>query len=176
MLFWGGVLKIIEKFSLDELIREFDYKRISKSPDVFDIMKLRWMNGEYIKNMDFEIFYEMAEPYLKEVLKKDYDLRKIANIIKARIGTFTDINNLVDFFENVPEYNSELYIHKKMKTTVESSRELLTDILPLLEKHEDYSNDALYSLLLEYIAQGGKEWICDVAYTSSSKLKGNDSG
>lgn len=77
-----------EIFSLKELIQEFDYHRISKSPAVFDIVKLRWMNGEYIKAMDFEKYYEMAEPYLKQVLKKDFDLKKIAAMVKTRIEVF----------------------------------------------------------------------------------------
>ena len=67
-----------EIFSLDELIKEFDYHRISKSPAVFDIVKLKWMNGEYIKAMDFEKFYEMALPYIKKALSREFDYRKIA--------------------------------------------------------------------------------------------------
>ena len=65
-----------EIFSLDELIKEFDYHRISKSPAVFDIVKLRWMNGEYLKAMDFDKFYEMAEPYLKAAISKPLDRRR----------------------------------------------------------------------------------------------------
>ena len=68
---WDGARRITARFStLDELIKEFDYHRISKSPAVFDIAKLRWMNGEYLKAMDFDKFYEMAEPYLKEAISK----------------------------------------------------------------------------------------------------------
>ena len=85
------------------MIHDFDYHRISKSPAVFDIVKLRWMNGEYIKAMDFEKFYEMAEPYLKQALTKNFDLKKIAEMVKTRIEVFPDIPALVDFFEELPE-------------------------------------------------------------------------
>ncbi|MBD5451553.1 MAG: glutamate--tRNA ligase [Lachnospiraceae bacterium] len=142
-----------EIFTLDELIRDFDYTRINKSPSVFDMNKLKWMNGEYIKAMDFERFYEMALPYLKEVLKKDFDLRKIAEMVKTRIEVFPDIAGLIGFFEELPAYDTDMYTHKKMKTTKESSLAVLKDVLPMLEAQEDYTNDALYQLLLSYVAE-----------------------
>ena len=144
-----------EIFSLDELIQEFDYHRISKSPAVFDIVKLRWMNGEYIKVMDFDRFYEMAEPYLKQALTKDFDLKKIANMVKTRIEVFPDIPELVDFFEELPEYSPEMYTHKKMKTNSETSLQVLKDMLPILEAQEDYSNDGLYATLTKYVEEKG---------------------
>ena len=94
---------------------------MSKSPAVFDMVKLKWMNGEYIKAMDFDRFYEMAEPYIRKTITKDYDLRKIAAMVKTRIEIFPDIPQLIDFFEAVPEYDISMYAHKKMKTTPESS-------------------------------------------------------
>ncbi len=142
-----------EFFTLDELVKAFDYKKINKSPSVFDVNKLRWMNGEYIKKMDFDDFYKMAEPYLKEVLTKDFDLKKIANMVKTRIEVFPDIKDHVDFFETLPEYDPEMYVHKKMKTTKESSLEVLKDILPVLEACDDYSNDVLYQTLLKYVEE-----------------------
>ena len=144
-----------EIFSLKELIEEFDYRRISKSPAVFDIVKLKWMNGEYLKAMDFDTFYEMAEPYIKAVVHKDYDLKKIAAMVKTRIEIFPDIAGHVDFFEAVPEYDVSMYAHKKMKTTPESSLAVLKELLPRLEAWEDYSNDALYQLLTDYVAEKG---------------------
>lgn len=142
-----------EIFTLDELIKEFDYRRINKSPSVFDMGKLRWMNGEYIKAMEFDAFYEKALPYIKEVITKDYDLKKIAAMVKTRIEVFPDIVPLISFFETLPEYDTAMYEHKKMKTTKESSLEVLKDVLPMLEAQEDYSNDALYQLLLSYVAE-----------------------
>ena len=144
-----------EIFSLEELIREFDYRRISKSPAVFDSVKLRWMNGEYIKAMDFDKFYETAEPYLKKVLKKEFDLKKIAAMVKTRIEVFPDIPEHVDFFEELPEYDVAMYAHKKMKTDKASSLEVLKEVLPILEEQSDYSNDGLYQRLLQYVEQKG---------------------
>ena len=144
-----------EIFTLDELIKEFNYKKISKSPAVFDMVKLRWMNSEYIKKMDFDKFYEMAEPYIKKVITRDLDLKKIANMVKTRIEVFPDIEGHIDFFEALPEYDPQMYVHKKMKTTMETSLKVLTDVLPILEAQEDYSNDALYQALSVYVSETG---------------------
>ena len=144
-----------EIFTLDELIANFDYKRISKSPAVFDIVRLRWMNGEYLKAMDADKFYEMAEPYLKEALGEGLDLKKIAAMVKTRIEVFPDIASQVDFFKELPEYDIEMYTHKKMKTDAASSLEVLSELLPILEAQDDYSNDALYQTLLSYVEKKG---------------------
>ena len=144
-----------EIFSLEELVKVFDYHNISKSPAVFDMVKLRWMNGEYMKAMDFDKFYPMAEPYIKKVIKKDLDLKKIAAMVKTRIEVFPDIEGHIDFFEELPEYDAEMYVHKKMKCTKETSLEVLKDVLPLLEAQEDFSNDALFELLSGYVNEKG---------------------
>ncbi|MCI8416077.1 MAG: glutamate--tRNA ligase [Lachnospiraceae bacterium] len=144
-----------EIFTLEELIQAFDYHHIGKAPSVFDYTKLKWMNGEYMKAMEFDTFYQMALPYIKEVLTKDYDLKKIAAMVKTRIEIFPDIAGHIDFFEELPEYDTAMYAHKKMKTTKESSLEVLTDLLPRLEVQEDYRNDALYKLLSDYVAEKG---------------------
>ena len=144
-----------EIFSLDELVKEFDYHRISKSPAVFDMVKLRWMNGEYMKKMDDDKFYEMALPYLKEVITKDLEFHKIAAMVKTRIEVFPDIKDHVDFFEKVPEYDSSMYVHKKMKTTQETSLQVLKEVTPLLQAQEDFSNDALFEMLSAYAKEHG---------------------
>lgn len=144
-----------EIFSLKELVSLFDYRHISKSPAVFDVTKLKWMNGEYIKAMGFEQFFEMAEPYLKNVINKDLDFRKIAGMVKTRIEVFPDITEHINFFQELPEYDTAMYTHKKMKTSQETSRQVLQEILPLLEEQEDFSNDALYALLSEYVEEKG---------------------
>jgi glutamyl-tRNA synthetase len=143
-----------EIFTLDELIRDFDYHRISKSPAVFDIGKLRWMNGEYIKAMDFDTFYERALPCIEKTITKPYDYKHIAEMVKSRIETFEDIPEMIDFFEAVPEdYDIEMYTHKKMKTDAASSLKVLKDTLPILEECDDYSNDNLYALLSDYVTK-----------------------
>ena len=142
-----------EIFSLEELVEAFDYHHMNKSPAVFDMGKLRWMNGEYIKARDFDKFYERALPYLKEAIHKDLDLKKIASQVKTRIEVFPEIKELIDFYEEVPEYDTQMYCHKKMKTTEETSLNLLKEVLPLLEAQDDYSNDALFEALVAF----GKE-------------------
>ncbi|MDD3360084.1 MAG: glutamate--tRNA ligase [Hespellia sp.] len=142
-----------EIFSLEELVETFDYHHMSKSPAVFDQVKLKWMNGEYIKAMDFDTFYEKAEPYIKEIITKDYDLKKIAKLVQSRIEIFPDIKEHIDFFEALPDYDIEMYTHKKMKTNAETSLEVLKELLPIFEAQEDYSNDALFATLKEYVAK-----------------------
>ncbi|HIR25697.1 MAG TPA: glutamate--tRNA ligase [Candidatus Egerieimonas faecigallinarum] len=144
-----------ELFTLEELVKEFDYHRISKSPAVFDMVKLRWMNGEYMKKMDDGKFYEMALPYLKEVITRDLDFHKIAAMVKTRIEVFPDIRDHVDFFEAVPEYDRAMYNHKKMKCTEETSLNVLKEVQPLLSAQEDYSNDALFEMLSAYAKEHG---------------------
>ena len=115
--------------------------------------KLKWMNSEYIKAMDDDAFYEMALPYMKEVITKDYDLHKIASMIKTRIEIFPDIKDQIDFFEKVPEYSVDLYTHKKMKTNAENSLVLLEQVLPVLEAQTAFDNDSLFETLQTF----GKE-------------------
>ena len=142
-----------EIFSLEDLVKAFDYKHISKSPAVFDYTKLKWMNGEYIKAMDFDAFYERALPFLQQAIDKDLDFKKIAEMVKTRIEVFPDILGHVDFFNELPEYDTAMYVHKKMKTNEESSLEVLKELLPIFEALDDYSNDSLYNTLLDYVAK-----------------------
>ncbi|RDU24262.1 glutamate--tRNA ligase [Anaerosacchariphilus polymeriproducens] len=142
-----------EIFSLSELKEKFDYHHMSKSPAVFDIVKLKWMNGEYIKAMEFDDFYQIAVPFIKDVISKELDFRKIAEMVKTRIEIFPDIRDHIDFLEELPAYDIVMYTHKKMKTNSETSLTVLKEVLPILESQEDYSNDALYSVLLKYIKE-----------------------
>ncbi len=144
-----------EIFSLEELVEAFDYHNISKSPAVFDLQKLRWMNGEYLKAMDDEAFCEAALPYLRQAISRELDLRKIAQMVKTRIEVYPDIAEMVDFFEAVPEYDVSLYAHKKSKTSEQTCYETLNELLPKLEVQEDFSNDALFAMLKEYIDEKG---------------------
>lgn len=154
LLGWSSV-ENREIFTLEELVKEFDYHHINKAPAVFDMVKLRWMNGEYIKKMDRGAYLEKALPIIKEIIKKEMDYEKIADLVKTRIEVFPDIPEMIDFFEIVPEYESSMYAHKKMKTTPESSLKVLKEVLPVLEEQKDYSNDSLYEVLSSYIKEKG---------------------
>lgn len=142
-----------EIFSLKELIEHFDYHHMSKSPAVFDYTKLKWMNGEYIKKMDFDEYYKRALPFIEQVITKPIDKKKIAELCKSRIEIFPDICELIDFFELLPEYDITMYSHRKMKTDTASSLAVLQDLLPILEAQDDYSNDALYQTLVKYVEE-----------------------
>ncbi len=144
-----------EIFSLKELAEVFDYRRISKSPAVFDMTKLRWMNGEYFKAMAPEEFYRRGEKYLKEYVTKPLDLKKIAEMVRTRVETFLDIRDMVDFFNELPAYETELFVNKKSKSSHESSREILGEVLPKLEAVENWNNDALFALLKAYAEEKG---------------------
>ncbi|HKM03651.1 MAG TPA: glutamate--tRNA ligase [Lachnospiraceae bacterium] len=144
-----------EIFSLDELVKEFNYHHISKSPAVFDFTKLKWMNGEYIKAMDFDSFYENAEPFIKKAITKELNYKKIAEMVKTRIELFPEIEELVCFFNELPEYDIAMYSHKKMKTDANSSLEVLEELLPIFEDLNDYSNDSLYQTMVSYVEKKG---------------------
>ena len=144
-----------EIFSLKELAEVFDYGRISKSPAVFDMTKLRWMNGEYFKAMAPEEFYRRGEKYLKEYVTKPLDLKKIAEMVRTRVETFLEIREMVDFFNELPAYETELFVNKKSKSSLESSREILGEVLPKLEAVESWNNDALFELLKAYGEEKG---------------------
>ena len=144
-----------EIMSLEDLVRDFDYTHINKAPAVFDIVKLRWMNGEYLKNMEAERFYQMALPYIKEVIKKELDCRKIAALIKSRIETLVDIKDIIDFFEELPDYDIMMYTHKKMKTDSESCLIVLKDLLPKFEALQEYIEGNIEAIIMSYIAEKG---------------------
>lgn len=140
-----------EFFTLEELVKAFDYKKLSKSPAVFDMTKLRWMNGEYIKKMDDARFKELVMPYVREVITKDLDFDKILPLVKTRIEVLPDVKGHIDFFEVLPDYDVNMYVHKKMKTNLENSLEILKEEYELLKNHDDWSFDGLHEVLMDYI-------------------------
>ena len=146
-----------EIFSLPELVEQFDYHRMSRSPSVFDYTKLRWMNGEYLKAMDPDVFFAQAEPWLRKAITKDLDLRKIAEMVRTRIEIWPDIPEMVSFFETLPDYDVELFRHKKMKSTPETAAVVLQEVLPVLEAHpaENWTNDSLFESLKGFIQEKG---------------------
>ncbi len=105
--------------------------------------------------MDSVELYERALPIIKSVITKDLDFRKISEMVKTRIEIFPDIRDHIDFFEAVPEYDSEMYVHKKMKTDKTNSLEVLKNIYPVLKDLDEskYNNDDLYALLVDFAAK-----------------------
>lgn len=144
-----------EIFSLEELVKEFDYHRINKSPSVFDINKLKWMNGEYLKAMDADRFKALVTPYIREVITKDLDLDKICPLVQTRMEILPDVKELVDFFEELPDYDVQMYCHKKMKTNLQNSLEILKEEYEILKDFDDWTLDALHDRLMAYISEKG---------------------
>lgn len=145
-----------EIFSLKELEENFDMAGLSKSPAIFDIKKLTWMNSEYLKAMDFDKYYALAEPKLKEALgDTDLDLKKIAALLQKRLETLNDIPGLVEFFKILPEYGTELYTHKKMKTNDEIALSSLEAALPVLENLEDWNTTSIHDALMALVGELG---------------------
>ena len=145
-----------EIFSLKELEENFDMAGLSKSPAIFDIKKLTWMNSEYLKAMDFEKYYALAEPKLKEALgDTDLDLKKIAALLQKRLETLNDIPGLVEFFKTLPEYGTELYTHKKMKTNDEIALSSLEAALPVLENLADWNTTSIHDALMALVGELG---------------------
>lgn len=138
-----------EIFSLDELIKVFDIKRISKSPAIFDIDKLTWMNGMYLRAMSTEKFCELAKPYIEESVHRPVDIMAVARILQPRCDILTSIPESLDFIDELPDYDNAMYIHKKMKTTYEIALKALQAAQSALSALNDWSSEEnLHELLL----------------------------
>ena len=143
-----------EKFTLEELIQEFDIAGISKSPAIFDSEKLAWLNGEYIKAMPAAEFKEKAMPFIRETVKReDIDFDALAALLQGRTQILNEIPEMVDFLDTLPEYDNELYTHKKMKTNPENSLTSLQEILPVLEGLTDWTQENIHTALFDLIAK-----------------------
>lgn len=146
-----------EIFSLPELIEEFEIDGLSKSPAIFDPLKLKAINGEYIRALTPEKFTEYAEPYIRSVVKKDVDIAKIAALLQNRTEVFSEIPEQVDFIDEMPDYDLSLYENKKMKTNRETAVDALTRALPVLEAipESDWNFQNLHDKLFELISEMG---------------------
>lgn len=144
-----------EIFSLEDLVEIFDYHNINKSPAIFDSVKLRWMNGEYIKKMSLEQFHELAVPYYKKALRKQYNLIKISELLQTRCEVLGEIPEMVDFLDELPEYSIDMYVHKKMKTNYENSLVSLEKVLPKLEQIQQWSFDTVQEVCMSTVAELG---------------------
>ncbi len=151
LLGWSPRGEIAEQefFTLDELVQAFDITGISKSPAIFDIEKLKYFNSAYIKKLSPEDFLKAAEPYLRQGIKNPaIDLSLVAPLLQTRLDTLTEIPPMLDFFDDLPEYGNDLYVHKKMKTNEENSLDALNLVKPVFEAMEDWSFDAIHDALM----------------------------
>ena len=145
-----------EIFTLEELVQEFDISGISKSPAIFDPVKLKAINGAYIRRMELDEFERYALPYIRETCKReDVDTKLIARVLQSRTELFTDIPEQVDFIDTLPDYDTALYCHKKMKTNEENSLESLQAVLPVLGQLEIWTEESIHEALFALIAEKG---------------------
>ncbi|MBQ3067693.1 MAG: glutamate--tRNA ligase [Oscillospiraceae bacterium] len=145
-----------EIFSLDNLVHEFKISGISKSPAIFDIKKLNYINSHYIKQLSPAEFLTKAKPFIQQTVKRaDVDFELIASTLQTRTEFLSDIPQQVDFIDSLPDYSTDLFISKKMKTTKESSLTVLIDVLPIFKDINDYSVPNLHNILMQYIEKCG---------------------
>ena len=138
-----------EIFSMDELKDVFEMSGISKSPAIFDIEKLKYFNSEYIRAMSPEAFARVAEPYIRQAVKNEkYDAAAIAALLQQRTEVLTDIPEKLDFFDALPAYGTELFVHKKSKSDEASSRQVLNRILPVFEGLENWNDESILAAMV----------------------------
>lgn len=143
-----------EIFSLKELEEQFCIESISKSPAVFDYQKLQWFNAEYLRAMSDEKFTEIAKPYYDSVFQDTpYDPLKLTAILKARTVRLTDIPQMIGFFSKLPDYDKELFVNKKSKTTLENTPEILKAVTNRLSALENWSGENIKELLMNLAAE-----------------------
>ncbi len=142
-----------EIFSLTELVSAFDVAGISKSPAIFDYDKLRHINAEHIRALPFEEFYGMATAIISKTVKDDCDLSLLCTLLQKRTELLSDITEQVDFIDELPQYNTDLYVSKKMKTTKEGSLAVLEELLPVLSGLDSFDNDSVHAAVFDLIAK-----------------------
>lgn len=145
-----------EIFTLEELAQIFDIRNISKSPAVFDIVKLKWMNGEYIKAMSEEAFAVVAEPFIRQAVPNPaIDAGKIAKLLHQRTEVLTDIPEKIDFFQTLPDYDTALYVHKKSKVDETICLDMLGKIRPVLEAIDNWCDETIHDAFMGLVAELG---------------------
>ena len=145
-----------EIFSLSELANEFDPSGISKSPSTFDMKKLTWVNGEHIKLLSDEAFFELSLPYLQETVKKPgVNYKRLAEMTKSRVSFVHEVRDMLDFVDKLPDYGTELFLHKKMKTDEEVAKKALKAAYEALEKADDFSQNSVVESLATAASQLG---------------------
>ena len=138
-----------EMFTLDELTRAFSIDGISKSPSIFDYDKLEWFNGEYIRKMTPEEFTSYAMPYYKEaVTSRELPWDKLCGILQQRVTRFTQIPEMIDFFDKLPEYDAEMFVNKKSKTNLENAPVMLKAVTDRLTALESWDKDSIHDCLI----------------------------
>jgi len=145
-----------EFFTLKELEEVFDLEGLSKSPSIFDTVKLNWFNAEYIKKLSPEAYLEHARPWLNKMLDENkFDYKRLCELLQSRTEVFNQLPEMVDFLAEMPEFDNELYTHKKMKTNPEVALDALTRIRPVLEGLTEWTEEKLHDAVMNAITEFG---------------------
>lgn len=145
-----------ELFTLDELIEVFSIEGLSKSPAIFDVEKLKWMNGEYIRKLSLEEFNELAIPYYDEAIKKaEVDYMLLSKLLHTRTEVLSEIPEQIDFIDELPDYDLDLYTHKRMKTNPDNAGEYLEEAYNALKDVEDWNFDTIHDTLIDLVKRLG---------------------
>ncbi len=144
-----------ELFTLPELVQAFDVAGISKSPAIFDGEKLKYINSEYIRALSHDAYKAQAEPFIRTAVHREIDLDVLCDALQPRTEFFADIPERLGFIDRLPDYDNELYTHKKMKTNPETAKTALEAMLPVLEALEDWSAEGLHAALFALIERMG---------------------
>ena len=167
-----------EFFTLEELVKAFDMKGLSKSPSIFDIEKLTWMNGEYMRKLSAEEYYEIALPWFKKVITSEtFDFKRLAELLQNRTEVLNRIPDMIDFFEAMPEFENDLYTHKKMKSNPEIALTALNAMKGVLEGIEDWTETTLHDQLMAAIQETGMKngqvlWPLRIAISGKASTPG----
>ena len=169
-----------EFFTLPELVEAFDLHRLNKAPGIFDPDKLTWFNFEYIRRLPFETYLEKATPWFSQVLDPDkFDFRRLAQLMQERTEVFGRIPDMIRFLAQLPDYDVELYTHKKMKTNPEVARASLALCLPVLESIENsqWTETEIHDRIMSAIAESGMKngavlWPLRIAISGQASTPG----
>ncbi|MBQ8068250.1 MAG: glutamate--tRNA ligase [Solobacterium sp.] len=138
-----------EIFTLDELVQAFNVKHIGQNGAIFDPVKLTSVNGLWLRGMDLDSYVKLTEPYIRQAVKGDFDIRKIAAGVQQRANTLCEIPPMLDFYDTFPAYSNDLYLNKKMKTNPDVARETLPACRAVLAEITDWTHDTLHERLME---------------------------
>ncbi|MGN0796165.1 MAG: glutamate--tRNA ligase [Christensenellales bacterium] len=104
-----------EKMTMNEMIEAFDVSGISISSSIFDETKMRWLNGEYIKELSDEEFYKLSKPYFDKSTATEYDYKLIAPLLKTRVDVLSDVIEKVAFLADFKAFDKDMFLNKKNK-------------------------------------------------------------
>lgn len=178
LLGWSPKGSNVEKMTLKEMVELFSLDGVSKSPSIFDETKLRWLNGEYIRELSEDEFYAQALPFIKQsAAHKKFDLKAVAKLMQPRIETFGEIPEKLDKLAEISEYDLSLFDNKKNKTSAALAKELLPKIRGYIANIDVFENDVLYSTLSANAAEAGVKsgaffWIMRIAITGCAVTPG----